>query len=348
MIEDEFRHQKDPRRRRLHPPIPALRVGFILLPRFTLAPFASIVDVLRLAADEGDQSRPITCAWSVMSSSRLPVTSSSGVQIIPTSELLPPQTLNYVVVVGGLLRAEPHLSKDILDYLQEADRCGVTLIGVCTGSFALMRAGLMKKKKICVSWFHYQDLIEEFPDVTPIADQLFVIDGKRITCAGGAGAIDLGAWLIERHLGPSIAQKSLHIMLVDRARSPDAPQPQPFTTEIARDTRVRRAVLLIEQNIATPLTASLLSQRLGISTRQLDRLFLREYKMSVSTFSRCHRLNYGRWLLENSELTAMQIALDCGFSDYSHFHRVYRSIYGEQPATRRRPSAAGRKTGLRI
>lgn len=313
-------------------PVQALKVGFILLPRFTLAPFASILDVLRLAADEGDHSRPITCSWNVMSPSSAPITSSSGVQIIPTSGLLPPQSLHYIVVVGGLLHGDTDLPKPTLKYLKEADRCGIPLIGVCTGSFALMRAGLMQNKKICVSWFHYNDLINEFPDVTPIADQLFVIDGNRITCAGGAGAIDLGAWLIERHLGPSIAQKSLHIMLVDHARSPDTPQPQPLTTGVAKDMRVRRAVLLIEQNIATPLSATELSEKLGISTRQLDRLFMREYKMPVAEFYRRFRVKYGRWLLQNSELSNAQIAIDCGFSDYSHFYRVYRNIYGEQPA----------------
>jgi transcriptional regulator GlxA family with amidase domain len=330
---EEFRHSPGDEKPVKRAPVQALKVGFILLPRFTLAPFASILDVLRLAADEGDHSRPITCSWNVMSPSSAPITSSSGVQIIPTSGLLPPQTLHYIVVVGGLLHGDTDLPKSTVKYLQEADRCGVPLIGVCTGSFALMRAGLMQNKKICVSWFHYNDLIDEFPDVTPIADQLFVIDGNRITCAGGAGAIDLGAWLIERHLGPSIAQKSLHIMLVDRARAPDAPQPQPLV-EVAKDTRVRRAVLLIEQNIATPLTAAELSERLRISTRQLDRLFVREYKVPVAEFYRRFRAKYGKWLLQNSELSNAQIALDCGFSDYSHFYRVYRSVYGEQPTRR--------------
>jgi len=341
MENDKFRHETVLRRpRKPAAAVPALKVGFVLLPRFTLTPFASIIDVLRLAADEGDQSRPITCTWNVMSSSGAPITSSSGVQVIPTSGLLPPQTLNYVIIVGGLLRSESNLPRETLDYLHEADQCGVTLVGVCTGSFALIRAGLMKKRKICVSWFHYQDLVEEFPEVTPVADQLFIVDGKRITCAGGAGAVDLGAWIIERHLGHAVAQKSLHIMLVDRARSPDAPQPQPLVGEAAKDLRVRRAVHLIEQNIASPLTADLLAKRLAVSTRQLDRLFLQEYNATVARFSRRYRLAYGRWLLYNSELPTAEIAFDCGFADYSHFHRAYYAMYREQPTAYRKTTLA--------
>src|SRR4051794_3173332 len=82
-----------------------LRVGFVLAPNFTLTALSNFVDVLRLAADEGDRSRPIACAWHVMDSSKRPIRSSCGLTVDPTSALLDPQDLDYVVVVGGLLTA---------------------------------------------------------------------------------------------------------------------------------------------------------------------------------------------------------------------------------------------------
>ena len=44
-----------------------LSVGFILTRRFTLCAFANFIDVLRLAADEGDRSRQILCDWKILS-----------------------------------------------------------------------------------------------------------------------------------------------------------------------------------------------------------------------------------------------------------------------------------------
>jgi transcriptional regulator GlxA family with amidase domain len=317
------------------PDRPALRVGFVLLPRFTLMPFAGIIDVLRLAADEGDRSRPITCSWKVMAPRLTPIRSSSGIEIKPTNELLPPGDFDYIVVVGGLLKERFDVEPAILDYLKSAAAAGVALIGVCTGSFALVRAGLMDGYKCCVSWFHYQDLIDEFPDVVPVADQLFVVDGNRITCAGGGGAIDLAAWLVDRHIGHPVAQKSLHILLIDRARPPGTPQPQAPTSDPSDDERVRRAVLLIEQHLEDPLIVEELAARVGLSARQLHRLFMREFGIGPRAFGLRYRLEHGRAMLLSTRMTVAEIAMESGFSDASHFHRAFCKAYGTTPAASR-------------
>ena len=147
---------------------------------FTLTAFASFVDVLRLAADKGDRSRPIDCSWQVMSPGRRQAKASCGIVVQASSGLIEPAVLDYIVVVGGLLQGMPPLPREIGTYLRQAADAGVTLIGVCTGSFVLCRLGLMKQRKCCVSWYHYRDFVEEFPGLVPIADRLFVVDRNRI------------------------------------------------------------------------------------------------------------------------------------------------------------------------
>jgi transcriptional regulator GlxA family with amidase domain len=311
----------------------AFSVAFVLQPYFTLMPFASIIDAFRLAADDGDGSRPINCRWTIVGPDLDPIRASCGVEVRPWESFGDPGRFDYIIVVGGLLHQGGVPSDEsTLSFLREADRKGVMLVGVCTGTFTLVRAKLMTGRRCCVSWFHYHDLIDEFPDVTPVADQLFVVDGNRITCAGGAGALDLAAWIIERHLGPASAQKSLHIMVVDHRRSANSPQPQPPTTPVSNNERVRRAMLLIEQNLSKPLQADVIAQQVNVSTRQLERLFQREVAMSVQAFSRKLRLNYGLWLLAQGRLTINEIAVDCGFSDASHFSRLVRSTFGLPPS----------------
>jgi transcriptional regulator GlxA family with amidase domain len=314
---------------------PAVSVAFILCPHFTLMPFAAIIDTLRLAADDGDGSRQIHCRWTIIGPSLEPVQASCGIKVQPWETFGDPGRFDYVVVVGGLLHRGPTSDEATLEYLREADRKGVMLVGVCTGSFTLIRAGLMNGRRCCVSWFHYHDLIEEFPEVMPVADRLFVVNGRRITCAGGAGALDLAAWIVERHLGRAFAQKSLHIMVVDRARSPDTPQPQPPTMPLAQSERVRRAVLLIEQYLSEPLDVGEIARRVNISRRQLERLFHREVGMSLQGFSRAMRLQYGLWLLANSPRTIAEIADECGFADPSHFNRLFRATFGKPPSLTR-------------
>ncbi|MEX2480344.1 MAG: DJ-1/PfpI family protein, partial [Gammaproteobacteria bacterium] len=114
-----------------------LRVGFILAPRFTLCAFANFVDVLRLAADEGDRSRPILCTWRVLSASMNPIRSSAGISVQPEERLGDPTRFDYIVVVGGLVGEIERLDPEYTAFLRRAGAAGVPLVGVCTGAFIL-------------------------------------------------------------------------------------------------------------------------------------------------------------------------------------------------------------------
>ena len=308
-----------------------LAVGFVLMPSFTLLPFSAFIDALRLAADEGDQSRQINCQWTVMGPTLAPISSSAGVTVKPWETYRNPADFDYIVVVGGLLENTLSGSEHVIDYLQQADRAHVPIIGLCTGSFVMIRAGLMDQRRCCVSWFHHTDLTDRYAHVMPIADQLFVDDGDRITCAGGAVAADLAAYIIERHLGQSWARKSLRILVMDKPRPANAPQPQKNSDYQVNNRWVARALLLMEQNLSRPLNSDEIALRLSISKRQLERLFMSDTGDSLQKFYRKIRLRYGLWLLQNTDRLITDIGQDCGFSDTAHFSRVFRQAFGKKP-----------------
>lgn len=308
-----------------------LRVAFVLLPNFTLLPFAGFMDVLRLAADEGDRSRQIACRWTITSVDRQPVRASCGAIVRADEGLVDPRSVDCVVVVGGLLSGMT-LDDRVIAYLKTVAAAGTTLVGLCTGVFAMAEAGLMTGRRCCVSWFHYADFADAHPDVVPVADQLFVADGPRITCAGGTGAIDLAAWLVDRHVGPAAAQKALHIMVSDGARPAEAPQPhEAGAAARPEDPRLRRAVLILEQSFADPPPAEVLARRVGLSRRQLERLFRAEMETTPAAYSRMVRLRHGRALLARTDRSMTAIAHECGFADASHFARHLKAAFGQSP-----------------
>ena len=113
----------------------------------------------------------------------------------------------------------------MLRFLQDAAAARVPLVGVCTGAFILHRAGLMDGYRCCVSWFHHADFLEQFDGLTPVSDQIFIIDRDRLTCSGGASSAHLAAHLVEKHVGIAPARKSLQIMIIDEALRAEEPQP---------------------------------------------------------------------------------------------------------------------------
>ncbi len=309
-----------------------LTVGFLLLPNFTLTAFAAFLDAFRLAADEGDKSRQISYRWAVMSIGECGVKSSSGVVVQPTEQLCNPRDLDYLTVVGGLLRASDYRNPKLAEYLRKVAEAGLPVIGLGTGSFALAHAGLLSGRRCCVSWYHLQDFRDAFPHQPVVSDQLFVIDRDRITCAGGTGVVDLAAFLIEKKFGRNRAMKVLRLMHTDHFRAPSAPQwRSPFDVGLA-DDRVRRAVTLMEEKLDLPPEVESIASTVGLSARQLQRAFRRATGASVMAFSRALRLEHARELLLHTRQANDEIACGCGFTDASHFARWFRQRYGVSPS----------------
>lgn len=319
---------------------PRLRIGFVLARRFTLSAFANFVDVLRLAADEGDRSRPIHCSWKVLSASMNPVTSSCGVTVTPDERLGDPTRFDYIVVVGGLIDEIERLNPEYTGFLRRAAEAGVALVGVCTGAFILHRAGLMEGYRCCVSWFHHNDFLEQFDGLVPVSDQIFVVDRGRLTCSGGASSAHLAAFLVDRHIGRSAARKSLHIMIIDEAMAAEDPQPGLPLELKTRDVLVRKALSHMQQNLDNPPPVSAVAARLGVSRRKLERHFGHELGLTPSEAFLRMRLSQARFLLGGSDRSVTEIAAATGFCDLSHLIQVFRRREGMTPEAWRQKARA--------
>ncbi|WP_445192387.1 GlxA family transcriptional regulator [Sphingomonas sp. Tas61C01] len=318
------------------PETPSLSVGIVPMPDFTMLALSAFVDTLRLAADEGDRSRQIRCRWRVMSEQGRPVRASNGI-VIDSDGGYVAETFDYVVVVGGTLHRGPEIGDETRAYLQSVAARGMPMIGLCTGSFVLARLGLMNGRRACVSWFHKAQLEAEFPELRVIADALYVLDRDRITCAGGTGVIHLASHLIDRHLGAGEAAKGLRVMLESGSRAGSSPQPPPALEGFGAvaDPRVLRAMLAIEQTLASPIELEKIAETAGVTTRQLARLFQRAIAISPRAFAARLRAERAHRMVVGGRASMTAVAIECGYSDASHFARAYRGRYGRSATTAR-------------
>lgn len=329
------RHGRDPR----------LSVGFVLLRRFTLCAFANFVDVLRLAADDGDRSRQIRCRWSVVAPNMRPIQASCGVSVEPQELFGDPARFDYIVVVGGLIGDLENGDERIDAFLRQAAAAGVPLVGLCTGTFVLHRAGLMEGYRGCVSWFHHADFLSRFDGLKPVSDQIFVVDRDRLTCSGGASTAHLAAFLVEKHIGKAQATKSLHIMMIDEAEEAETPQPSLTLDLRTGDPIVRKALLLAQQRLDAPLSVSQIARQMGVGKRRLERHFRDALGVSPLAAFMDMRLAFARHLIETTDKSIASIAAAAGFCDSSHLSRMFRRRFASVPqdvrrSLRERPRAA--------
>lgn len=319
--------------RQVEAPVVELRIGFLLLPDFTLLALTGFLEALRIAGDESDLSRNLYCQWEIMAPTGRPIRSSCGLPVLPTTTLEPPERFDYVVVVGGKLQSHPRTDSAIIHYIRAA-AASVPLIGACTGSFMLARAGVMEGRRVCVHQFHVSQFQAEFPDIAVESDHLFTIDGPRLTCPGGASAFDLAIHLIQRHCGRERALRTVSLLLFDEVRAGNHPQGRTAKDLSApvRDPLVRRALLIMQQNVGRPVTIDGIAKALGTNARRLTRLFDAELAMSPAQTYRQIRLERAKWLIEHSVKSMSEIAYECGFADASHFSRSYREAFGASPS----------------
>ena len=321
------------------------RVGFVLAPRFTLVAFAGFVDALRLAADDADRSRQIDCGWVVLGDPGRPMRASCGTDLTPHEDYGDPDRFDYIVVVGGLLHGGQEVSREAISFLRCAAAAGKPLVALCTGSFVLARAGLLKDYRTCVSWFHHAEFARDFPGLDVVSDQLYVIDRDRMTCAGGTSVIHLAAFLIERHLGRGRANKSLRILIEEAALPAVTPQPPALVDIEVPDPLVKRAILLIDQTLSMPRPVNWLAEHVGVGVRQLERRFRSSVGASPHDFAMRLRLAHARSLVEHTGRPMTEVALECGFADASHFARCFRRAYGAPPTAMRVSSMDQRSRG---
>lgn len=91
----------------------------------------------------------------------------------------------------------------------------------------------------------------------------------------------------------------------------------------------------IESNLDHPVSPSVIAGELGISTRQLERLFGKYLNASPKTYYMEMRLERARHILVQTKMSVIEIAIACGFEGPGHFSRVYRTAFGCTPMMQR-------------
>jgi transcriptional regulator GlxA family with amidase domain len=314
-----------------------LSVAFILLNEFTLFAFSGFVDALRIAGDDFDNSRQRECRWTVIAPTLQPVRANCGVEITPWETFPDPSQFDYVVVIGGRMEPQRNTDPRILDYLRRVADQGVAIIGVCTATFVLARAGVMKGRRCCVHWNARSDFEAEFPGLDVESDTIFLEDHDRITCPGGQSSADVALHLIAKHCGSASARKAAAGMVLEEMRGNRTPQPHAEASWYGdiRKPLVRRAITIMDRFINKDLSVTEIAQRLQVSNNTLYRAFQQAVGESPARFFRIMRLAHGHWSLLHTNMSIAQIAHIYRFSDASHFTRMHRLLYGMPPAQTR-------------
>ena len=312
------------------------RFVFVLLESFTMLCFSAAVESLRIA---NRMSGRELYSWTLMSETGEPVICSGGIEYHVNSELIEVLRDDTVMICGGI-NIQNVTTKKLLNWLRREARKGPLIAGLCTAGFSLAKAGLLNGKKATIHWENQDSFAEEFEDVE-LTKSIFVIDGNRITTAGGTSSIDLMLKLIAEHHGEDLANAVADQLIYSSIRTDQDTQRLSIPTRIGvRHPKLSLVIQKMEQNIEEPISPSLLAKEVGMSTRQLERLFRRYLNRSPKRYYMELRLQKARNLLMQTDMSVINVALACGFASPSHFSKCYRAHYDTTPYRERGAQAS--------
>ncbi|MFN3642259.1 MAG: GlxA family transcriptional regulator [Gemmobacter sp.] len=320
----------------------ARRFVFLLLDRFTLLPFASAVEPLRIANRLA--GRPLY-AWALAGESGVEAVCSGGIAFRLDFGLEEIERDDVLVVCGGIDVREA-TTRGILNWLRREARRGVTVAGLCTGAWAMAKAGLLDGKRATIHWENQDGFSEAFEAVT-LTKSVFVIDGNRWTTAGGTASIDLMLKVIAADHGEDLAGAVADQLIHSAIRTDRDSQRLSIPTRIGvRHPKLGLVIQMMEANIEEPISPADLAEDVGMSTRQLERLFRRYLNRSPKRYYMELRLQKARNLLMQTDMSVINVALACGFASPSHFSKCYRAQYNTTPYRERGTQGGGMRLSV--
>jgi len=306
--------------------------GFLLVDKFSMFSLAAAIDTVRSA------NRLVGhdfYGWTTISADGEAVIASNGLPIRTDYSVVDIPPVDILFVSVGLTTEFPGKSK-VLSALRSWGRRGGALGALSVGSYLLAEAGQLEGHRCTIHWENRAGFMERFPHIE-CTGNVFEIDRKRYTCAGGTTSIDLMLEIVRGDFGPNIANAVANQFQHERIRSAgDRQRVGPERDLTGKSEKLRRIVELMADHLDEPLSAVQFARSAGLSVRQVERLFLRHLRVTPGRYYMRLRLERARELLRQTNMPILDVAIATGFTSHSYFAQSYRLQFGRPPSEERR------------
>lgn len=269
--------------------------------------------------------------WFLLGADGAPVRAWNGVTVEVDAGLVDIHRDDTLVVCAGVKAAEGS-TPEIIKWLRRTARSGISIGAISSGTYTLALAGLVSGKRVTTHWEYTDALSETLYDAT-VQDTIYSVDGKLFTCAGGASSMDLMLHLIHEDYGAALADWVTEQMVYAAPREHSHAQRLALPSRFGHgNLKLSDALARMRDNLEDPVKLSELADEIGISGRQLERLFLTYLDTSPGKYYLGLRLEKARHLLRQTNMRITDVSVACGFSSPTHFARAYRRVYGVLPS----------------
>ena len=229
--------------------------------------------------------------------------------------------MDYEYVNSFSFKAE----KEFFSWLKDCSDKRVTVCSICNGAFALGYAGLLKDTQCTTHWRRVKALQELFPSAKVMADILYVKSNNVYTSAGISAGIDLALAILEDLKGPLFTHKVARGLVVYHRRSGSHKQQSIYLDYRNHiNPQVHEVQDYLIENLSKENDISTLASLVGMSPRNLSRVFKEKTGSTVLEYLTLLRIEFANTMLNNPEYTIEYIASKCGFKSARQLQRILK------------------------
>ena len=307
------------------------KISFLLVPGFSLFGLTSMLDPLRHANRTSNRE---LYEWQLVSEQGGLISSSDSIEIMCNASIRQPGSSDTLIICAGEAPQE-QITPALLGFVRQQASHGADIGCQDTAAYIAAAAGVLDGYRSTIHWENLQSMAESFPRVE-LVQELLVVDRKRFSCPGALSGLDMMLHLIKSQHGNGLATAVADELVYTHKRSHSDPQRTSVQQRLdSRNAHLVSAVELMDRNIEETLSIPEIADYLGISDRELERLFKHYLQQTPSAYYRNLRLDQARWMLQQTTDSVTSISVACGFASLSHFSRSYQQRFKNKPSEER-------------
>jgi transcriptional regulator GlxA family with amidase domain len=266
-----------------------------------------------------------------------PLVTSSGIGLVADLAYRDVKSgIDTLLVAGGRGAQQASRDKNLIACVRRAAPRVRRLGSVCTGTFVLAAAGLLKGRRATTHWAWCDRLASHYPDVAIDPEPIFVRDGHIYTSAGVTTGMDLALALVEEDHGHHVAlQVARQLVLFLRRPGGQSQFSAQLSMQSADREPLRDLQHWIADHLGDDLSVPALAERVAMSPRHFARVFATQVGTTPARFVERLRVEAGRRRLEESTDGVDAIAAACGFGTPEAMRRAFKRTMRVSPTAYR-------------
>ncbi|MFF0343139.1 helix-turn-helix domain-containing protein [Kribbella sp. NPDC004875] len=259
-----------------------------------------------------------------------------GPFVVEPSESLAWIAAADTVLVPAVADVDEPLPDELVAAVRVAADAGARIASLCTGAFVLGAAGLLDGRRATTHWAHTDVLAARFPEAEVDPDVLYTDNGKVLTAAGKAAAVDLCLHLIHLDHGATVANTVARRLVVPPHRAGGQAQFVATPVQVSGDHGLAQLLAWAEERLDQPLTVTDLARRANTSPRHLGRQFRAVTGQTPLQWLLTQRVRRAQQLLEATDDGIEAVATAAGLGTATTLRRHFKRVVGVPPDTYRR------------